>query len=95
MPDDKEQKDCSMSKITINAVLTLLRLVIVIVSKAVRVIYAITDLVDDGCLNSSSPRPDWMQVLLRALNSLQSLGSELTSIEDDVYHESIGTSKSE
>lgn len=77
-----------MSKITINAVLTLLRLVIAIVGKAIRVIYAISDLVDDGCINASAPRPEWMSVLSQALVSLQSLGSSLTSIEEDVYHES-------
>lgn len=82
-----------MSKITINAVLTLLRLVIAIVSKSIRVIYAITDLVDDGCINNSVPRPNWMSVLSQALTSLQSVGSSLVSIEEDVYHESAGSSE--
>lgn len=74
-----------MSKITINAVLTLLRLVTAIVGKAIRIIYAISDLVDDGCLNNSVSRPEWMSVLNQALVSLQSLGSSLSSVEDDVY----------
>lgn len=80
-----------MSKITINAVLTLLRLVVSIIAKSVRVIYAITDLVDDGCINNSAPRPNWMVVLSQALTSLQSVGSQLSSIEEDVWHESAGT----
>ena len=78
-----------MSKITINAVLTLLRLVITIIAKSIRVIYAITDLVDDGCINNSAPRPNWMAVLSQALISLQSVGSQLSSIEDDVCHEHV------
>lgn len=78
-----------MSKITLNAVLTLLRLVITIVAKSIRVIYAITDLVDDGCINNSAPRPEWMLVLSKALDSLQSVGSQLSAIEDDVYHEQV------
>lgn len=84
-----------MSKITISAVLTLLRLVMLLISKGIRVIYAITDLVDDGCINNSAPRPEWMVVLSQALVSLQSVGSSLSSIEDDVYHESTGVAKAE
>lgn len=78
-----------MSKITLNAVITLLRLAITIVGKVIRIIYAVCDLVDDGCLNNSAPRPAWMVVLSQALTSLQSVGSSLSSIEDDVYNEQV------
>lgn len=75
-----------MSKITINAVLTVLRLVISLVGKCCRLIYTIIDLVDDGCLNASAPRPEWLTVLPSAINTLESLLSHLSSVEDDVYH---------
>ena len=73
-----------MSKITINAVLTVLRLVIFSITKASRLIYAIMDLVDDGCINESVTRPDWMIVLTRALESLQSISTDLNRVQDEV-----------
>lgn len=85
-----------MSKITISAVLTLLRFVMAVIAKSIRVIYAIIDLVDDGCLNNSAPRPSWMSVLSQVLVSLQSVGNSLSSIEVDVCDESIkGSAKAE
>lgn len=77
-----------MSKITISAVLTCLRLVIGFVSKVIRLIYTIIDLVDDGCINASVARPDWMDVLVRAIDSLENLGTSLSDVEDTIYHES-------
>ena len=73
-----------MSKITINAVLTVLRLVMFSITKACRLIYAIMDLVDDGCINASVPRPDWMIVLTRALESMQTISTDLSRVEDEV-----------
>ena len=73
-----------MSKITVNAVLTVLRLVILFITKATRLIYSIADLVDDGCLNASVTRPDWMIVLNRALESLQTLSLDLGRVEDEI-----------
>ena len=76
-----------MSKLTINVVLQVLRLVIACVAKAIRLIYSIQDIVDDGCLNASVPRPDWMITLQSALTSLQTLSGHLSSVEDEVYGE--------
>lgn len=78
-----------MSKITINAVLTVLRLVISLTTKVVRLIYSIIDLVDDGCINASAPRPEWMQVLVSAINTIESVGSHLTVVEDEIYNDSV------
>lgn len=83
-----------MSKITINAVLTVLRLVISLTTKIVRLIYSIIDLVDDGCINASAPRPEWMSVLCSAINTIESVGAHLISVEDDIYKGSVnGESK--
>lgn len=78
-----------MSKITVNAVLTVLRLVITLLTKAVRLIYTIIDLVDDGCINASAPRPDWIVVLSTALDNIQGVLGHLGGVEDEVYHESV------
>lgn len=70
-----------MPKITISAVLFVLHLALKLTDKLIRLIYTIMDLVDDGCLNSSSPRPDWMLMLTAAISTLTSLGSDFTQIE--------------
>lgn len=76
-----------MSKITVNAVLTVLRLVISLTTKCIRLIYSIMDLVDDGCINASVTRPDWMITLCSALSSFESLTSHLSAVEDEVYQD--------
>lgn len=78
-----------MSKITVNAILTVLRLVMVLVTKCIRLVYGICDLADDGCLNASVPRPDWMIALSSVLSTLESLGGELSSVEDQIYNDSV------
>lgn len=78
-----------MSKITVNAVLTVLRLVVGLTTKCIRLLYSIADLVDDGCLNASIARPDWMVTLNSVLSSFETLVGHLSSVEDDVYHESL------
>lgn len=77
-----------MSKITINAVLSCLRLVLSLFAKCIRVLYAVMDLADDGCINASLPRPDWMVSVQSVISSLESLGSHISSVEDDVYKSS-------
>lgn len=75
-----------MSKITINAVLTVLRLVVAFLGKCVRLLYTVIDLVDDGCINSSVSRPDWVVTLASVINTLESLQIHTSSIEDDLYN---------
>lgn len=74
-----------MSKITINAVLTVLRLVVAFLGKCVRLLYTVIDLVDDGCINASVSRPDWVITLASVIDTLESLQVHASNIEDDVY----------
>lgn len=73
-----------MSKITLNAVLTLLRLALNLIPKAARLIYAIIDLCDDGCINASIPRPAWIAELQKAIDILTGVGSDLTALESEL-----------
>lgn len=74
-----------MSKITINAILTVLRLALSLISKVIRLLYSVSDLVDDGCLNNSVSRPDWMVSLCSVINTLENLQVHTSMVEDDVY----------
>lgn len=76
-----------MSKFTINAALTLLRFALNLLPKVVRVIYAVIDLVDDGCLNGSVPRPSWINALQGVIDTLTAVGSELTTVEGQLSNE--------
>lgn len=73
-----------MSKFTINAAIALLRLALNLLPKIIRLIYAVIDLVDDGCLNSSVPRPAWISSLQNVIDTLTAVGSDLTSVENEV-----------
>ena len=73
-----------MSKFTINAVLAVLRVLIGVLSRGARLIYAILDLVDDGCLNASCNRPDWYQTFLAAASSLESLVSNVGCVKNEL-----------
>lgn len=76
-----------MSKITVNAVLTVLRLAVGLTAKVIRLLYTICDLVDDGCLNASVSRPDWLITLKTVLSSLESLNGHLCGVESEVSTE--------
>lgn len=76
-----------MSKFTINAALALLRFALNLLPKICRVIYAVIDLVDDGCLNASVPRPAWMVDLNRIIDTLSAVGSDLTQVESQLSNE--------
>lgn len=76
-----------MSKFTLNAALALLRFALNLIPKVIRIIYAVIDLIDDGCLNASVPRPQWMTALSSAIDALTAVGSELTSVEGQISNE--------
>lgn len=84
-----------MGKITINAVLTMLRLCASLVSKLIRICYAVMDLVDDGCINASIARPDWMITLSSVINALESISGHVSSMEDEVYKSSVASNGSQ
>ena len=72
-----------MSKFTISAVLGILRVLIGVLSRASRLIYAVIDLVDDGCLNASAPRPEWYDLLRASLDSIDAVLSHLNGINNE------------
>ena len=73
-----------MSKITLSAVLTLLRLGIVLVNKVVRLVYSIIDLCDDGIINQSAERPAWYDRVVAVIGALEESATSLSSIEDEL-----------
>ncbi|MCR5352568.1 MAG: hypothetical protein K6E35_08790 [Bacteroidales bacterium] len=73
-----------MSKITLNAVLTLLRFALNLIPKIARAIYSIIDLCDDGCINASVQRPAWIADLEKAIDILTGVGSDLTQLESEL-----------
>lgn len=73
-----------MSKVTISAILAVVRLVLNLISKAVRMIYTVIDLCDDGCINNSVTRPAWVESLFAVISTLEGIGSELTSVETQI-----------
>ena len=80
-----------MSKITINAILVVLRLGLALIAKSIRLFYSVADLVDDGCINASASRPDWMVTLMSVISSLEAIGLHASNIEDEVYKSSISS----
>lgn len=80
----RTQNLCIMSKITLSAVLTLIRLAIVLLGKGCRLVYSIIDLCDDGVVNQSAERPEWYQNAIRVISLLEDASSSLSGIEDSI-----------
>lgn len=76
-----------MSKFTISAVLGILRVLIGALSRCSRLIYAVIDLIDDGCLNASAPRPQWYDLLRGCLDSLDAILSHVNGISGELNNE--------
>jgi len=70
-----------MSKITISAILTLLRLAIVVSSKASRLLYTIIDLCDYGIINLSAEEPAWYERIKRIISLLEDATASISNIE--------------
>lgn len=73
-----------MSKITLSAILALIRLGIVLIGKGVRLVYTIIDLCDDGIVNQSAEKPAWYERAIQVINSLEESVHVLSSIEDEI-----------
>lgn len=73
-----------MPKITISAILTLIRLAIVLLSKGARLIYSVIDLCDDGIINQSYEKPAWYEHVVRVLALLEDASSSLSNLEDNL-----------
>lgn len=73
-----------MPKITLSAILTLIRLAIVLLGKGVRLIYSIIDLCDDGIVNQSAEKPEWYDRAISVILALEEASASLSSIEDSI-----------
>lgn len=73
-----------MPKITISAILTLIRLAIVLLSKGSRLVYSVIDLCDDGIINQSYEKPAWYEHLTRIIMLLDDATSSLSNLEDNL-----------
>lgn len=73
-----------MPKITLSAILTLIRLAIVLLGKGVRLIYSIIDLCDDGMVNQSAEKPEWYDRAISVILALEEASASLSSIEDSI-----------
>lgn len=73
-----------MPKITISAILTLIRLAIVLLGKGSRLIYSIIDLCDDGVINQSWEKPAWYDHVVRVIALLEDATSSLSNLEDSM-----------
>lgn len=73
-----------MSKITFSAILTLIRLAIVLLNKGSRLIYSVVDLCDDGIINQSVQKPDWYDHVVRIIGLLEDAISSLSKLEDNL-----------
>lgn len=73
-----------MPKITLSAILTLIRLAIVLLSKGVRLVYSIIDLCDDGIINQSAEKPAWYERIIGVISSIEEAANSLSSIEDEI-----------
>lgn len=73
-----------MSKITLSAILTLIRLAVVLLGKGIRLIYSIIDLCDDGMVNQSAEKPEWYDRAISVILALEEASASLSSIEDSI-----------
>lgn len=60
-----------MSKVTISAILTIIRVVLTLGEKIVRLIYSVLDVVDDGVINNSVPKPEWYEKVVSAISNIE------------------------
>lgn len=77
-------KNWPMSKFTIQTLLGVLRVLLAVFSKAVRLISVIADLVDDGCINGSVPRPRWYDMLGAAVNTIEDLAGRFGDVRNEL-----------
>lgn len=73
-----------MSKITLGAICTLLRLVLSLVPKVIRLLYSVVDLVDDGVINQSAEMPSWMDKVASAINQFEDACRLVSQVEDEI-----------
>lgn len=71
-----------MSKITISAILTIIRIALSLGEKLVRSYYTILDIVDDGIVNASVSKPDWYDKVVSAIANIEHGLQSLSDVSD-------------
>lgn len=71
-----------MSKITISAILTIIRIALSLGEKLVRSYYTILDIVDDGIVNASVAKPDWYDKVVSAIANIEHGLQSLSDVSD-------------
>lgn len=73
-----------MSKITISAILTIIRILFTLGEKLVRGLYMILDICDDGIVNLSVPRPTWYETVVRTINNVELALHDISNVSDEL-----------
>lgn len=73
-----------MSKITLSAILTIIRIVLTLGEKLVRGIYTIVDICDDGIVNSSVDKPVWYDSLIRVIGNIELSLHDISNVADQI-----------
>lgn len=73
-----------MSKITLSAILTIIRVVLTLGERILRSTYSILDIVDDGVINNSVERPEWYAKLVAAISNIEHAMETITSVSDEI-----------
>lgn len=73
-----------MSKITISAILTIIRIALTIGEKLIRSFYMVLDIVDDGTVNDSVPRPDWYEKVVSSISNIEFALRNISDVADNL-----------
>lgn len=73
-----------MSKITISAILTIIRIALSLGEKLVRAIYMVLDIVDDGIVNNSVQKPDWYERVVSAISNIEFALRSVSGVADSL-----------
>jgi len=73
-----------MSKITLSAILTIIRVVLTLGERILRSTYSILDIVDDGVINNSVERPEWYTKLVSAISNIEHAMETISKVSDEI-----------
>lgn len=73
-----------MSKITISAILTIIRIVLTLGEKLIRGLYMIIDICDDGVINSSIPKPEWYEKVVSVISNIEFALHSVSEVSDEL-----------
>lgn len=75
-----------MSKLTINIIFKVITLILTLIRKIIRLTYSILDVIDDGVLNDSYPKPEWYNNLADFIMQLEEAASMISGIGTKVLN---------